>query len=149
MDESELKVEFAKLLLKEPTDPFVVALKLFPENVNRALKVAVEWPGDSEVKAAQEKLLSEVEDEFSLLPTKASFSNLILAKMGEAAPDDFAKLAKVYADVRGFIEKASTNVNTGNTVVNKVMIVKDNGTDDEWSAKLLKQQEKLVSESGG
>jgi hypothetical protein len=34
-----------------------------------------------------------------------------------------------------------------NNIGNKVMIVKDHGTDDDWEAKLLAQQENLVAEA--
>ncbi len=70
MSELALKLQFAKLLLKTPTEPFKAALALFPDNRNRALRVANEWPCDLEVIAAKEDAVEEV-GEMAFLPTKA------------------------------------------------------------------------------
>lgn len=149
MTEEELKAEFAKLLLKTPNDPFKAALLLFPDNTSRALRVANEWPADPEVMAAQAELLEE-DGELAYLPTKADFARKIWDKMDEErlAPEDFAKLGKLYADVRGFIEKPQTNINTNvNNVTNRVMVVRESQSDADWEAKLRKQQEDLTNAS--
>ena len=55
MDERDAKAKFARLLLKEPGDPFAVALRVFPDDTKKALRVANEWPADPEVLDLQEK----------------------------------------------------------------------------------------------
>jgi len=149
MSDEELKAEFARLLLKSPSDPFKAALMLFPDNTNRALRVANDWPADPEVMAAQAALLEE-DGELSFLPTKADFARKIWDKMDEErlAPEDFAKLGKLYADVRGFIEKPQTNINNNvNNVTNRVMVIRESESNDDWEAKLRKQQEDLTNAS--
>ncbi len=148
MTDEQLKAEYAKLLLKI-TDPFKAALQLFPDNTSRALRVANEWPTDPEVVAAQAAFLDE-DGELSFLPTKADLARNIWDRMQNEriCPDDYAKLGKLYADVRGFIEKPQSNVNVNNNVTNnRVMVVRENGTDEDWAAKLRKQQEKLTNAS--
>jgi len=148
MSDEELKAEYARLLLKI-SDPFKAALQLFPDNTSRALRVANEWPTDSEVIAAQAELLEEG-GELSFLPTKADFARHLWDKMQEErlSPEDYAKLGKLYADVRGFIEKPQTTINNNNNVTNnRVMVVRENGSDEDWEAKLRKQQDNLTNAS--
>lgn len=61
-------------------------------------------------------------------------------------PDTYAKLAKVYAEVRGFIEKPQVAVTTNvQTITNKVMVVRESGSDAEWERKLAMQQASLAN----
>lgn len=148
-NESELKEQFAKILLKNPENPFEAALKIFPEDVNTALQIATEWPADPLVINATNDILED-EDELSFLPNKAKLARHIWGKLdGEyICNEDYVKLAKLYAEVLGFIEKPQTNINANiSAVSNRVMIVKESGSNDEWEQKLLQQQQKLQSES--
>jgi hypothetical protein len=149
LTDEEYKVEYARQLLKTPKDPFKAALVLFPNNTNRALRVANEWPQDIVVRNAQNELI-ENEGELAFLPTKGELARSVWDRMQSewVATDDFGKLGKLYADVMGFIEKQNTNVNVGVNVSNRVMIVKDNGNDEQWEAKLQAQQAKLIEEIG-
>jgi hypothetical protein len=147
MDERDAKAKFARLLLKEPSDPFVIALKVFPSDTKKALRVANEWPADPEVLSLQEKA-EEEEGELAFLPTKGQLCRGIWEKMHDkyTDADTYAKLSKVYAEVRGFIEKPQIAVNTNvQNVTNKVMIVRENGSDAEWERKLLEQQARLAN----
>jgi len=149
MSEEELKAEFARLLLRTPEDPFKAALMLFPDNTSRALRVANEWPADPEVIAAQAAIVED-EGEMSFLPTKADLARSIWSRMqgDRICPEDFAKLGKLYAEVRGFIEKPQTNINTNvNNVTNRVMVVRESASDADWETKLRKQQEDLTNAS--
>ena len=148
-EEKQLKAAFARLLLKNPDDPFKAALAVFPDNTSRALRVANEWPGDSEVLNFQAELIEE-DGELSFLPTKADLARNIWDKMqsDRICADDYAKLGKLYADVRGFIEKPQTNINNNvNNVTNRVMVVRESASDADWEAKLRKQQEELTNAS--
>lgn len=147
MDEREAKAKFARLLLKEPGDPFAVALKVFPNDTKHALWVANNWPADPEVTDLQEKA-EEDEGELAFLPTKGQLCRGIWDKMNDkyTDADTYAKLSKVYAEVRGFIEKPQVAVTTNvQNVTNKVMIVRETGSDIEWERKLALQQASLAN----
>ena len=149
-NESEEKAAYAALLLKE-RDPFKAALQLFPDNTNRALWVANHWPNDDEVKAEQTRLSNEEGDSFLL--SKREFLQDIEQRMRGTVypngavipptPEEYAKLAKLYADVRGFIEKPQTNVNV-TTNVNRVVEMPVFANENEWEAEAARQQRELL-----
>uniref|UniRef100_A0AAU7YTF4 Terminase small subunit n=1 Tax=Stenotrophomonas phage vB_SmaS_QH3 TaxID=3229738 RepID=A0AAU7YTF4_9CAUD len=150
-NESEEKAAYAALLLKE-RDPFKAALQLFPDNTNRALWVANHWPNDDEVKAEQTRLSNEEGDSFLL--SKREFLQDIEQRMRGTVypngavipptPEEYAKLAKLYADVRGFIEKPQTNVNVNN-IMQRVVEVPVFQSESEWEAAAAKQQRELLN----
>ncbi len=150
-NESKEKAAYAALLLKE-RDPFKAALQLFPDNTNRALWVANHWPIDAEVKAEQERLMGE-DDGSSFLPSKAELARDIWQRMQGTTlangvtipptPEEYAKLAKLYADVRGFIEKPQTNVNV-TTNVQRVVEVPVFQSESEWENAAARQQRELL-----
>jgi hypothetical protein len=153
-DESQEKVAYAGLLLKE-RDPFKAALSLFPNNTNRALWVANHWPVDPEVKEAQAKLTAEG-GEMGFLPDKAELARDIWERMQgtktadgrtiSPTADEYSKLAKLYADVRGFIEKPQNNQNV-TVVIPKAIEVPTHGTNEEWEQAAAKQQQDLLNVS--
>lgn len=150
-NESEEKAAYAALLLKE-RDPFKAALQLFPDNTNRALWVANHWPNDDEVKAEQTRLSNEEGDSFLL--SKREFLQDIEQRMRGTvypngavippSPEEYAKLAKLYADVRGFIEKPQTNVNV-TTNIQRVVEVPVFQDENAWEAAAAKQQRELLN----
>lgn len=149
--EHEEKAAYAALLLKE-RDPFKAALQLFPDNTNRALWVANHWPNDDEVKAEQTRLSNEEGDSFLL--SKREFLQDIEQRMRGTVypngavipptPEEYAKLAKLYADVRGFIEKPQTNVNV-TTNIQRVVEVPVFQDESSWEAAAAKQQRELLN----
>jgi len=153
-NEDQQKAEYANLLLKE-RDPFKAAILLFPANTNRALWVANHWPHDPVVKEFQKSLLS-ASDELDFLPTKAELARDIWEKMKGVttsegrqiapSPDEYSKLAKLYADVRGFIEKPQNNQNI-TVVIPKAIEVPTHGTNAEWEAAAATQQRELLDVS--
>lgn len=151
MEDKELKEEFVRFLVETPDDPFTAALKVFPDDTSRALRVAHEWPLDKEVRASLRARLADGEEE-DFLPTKAELARKVWAKMNKDGlePDEFAKMARLYGEIRGFIEKPTTNIhnNTQNNLA-PVMVVRDVGSDDEWERKLATQQAKLIEASNG
>lgn len=152
-NEAEEKAAFAAMLLRE-SDPFKVALELYPDNTNRALRVANEWPKDPEVLEIQRKLMGD-SDNLSFLPSKAELARDIWERMkgtpvnGVNIPttaEEYTKLAKLYAEVRGFIEKPQNNQNV-TVVVPKVIEMPTHGTDEDWEAAAAKQQRELLDVS--
>lgn len=154
-NEPEEKAAFAALLLTE-RDPFKAALTLFPSNINRALRVATEWTHDPVVRAEQARI-KESGGAMSLLPDKAALAADIWDKMQgpiqpngtrmPPSPDDYTKLAKLYADVRGFIEKSAPIINNNNVIVPKVIEVHNHGTDEDWEVAAERQQQELLNVS--
>lgn len=153
-EEKELKekAEYAALLLKE-RDPFKAALALFPENTNRALWIANHWPKDDVVKAEQTRINAEI-GEMGFLPGKGDLARDIWQRMQGTTlpngvtvpptPEEYAKLAKLYADVRGFIEKPQTNVSVNNNITQRVVEMPVFASEGEWEAQAAKQQRELL-----
>jgi hypothetical protein len=153
--ESKDKVAFAAALLKYPNEPFRAALEIYPQDGQRglALRVATEWPFDSEVLLAQKTIL-ETKDELDFLPSKADAARAIWALANPSkdggvwiAVEERIKAMKLYCEVRGFIDKSTGPAVVVNNNDNKVMIVKDMGTIDEWETKALLQQKQLQNVS--
>lgn len=147
-DEQDLKERFAEALLRSPTDPFRAALAIFGNDTVSALKASNSWPSDLVVLQRQADLLEEYgPDEY--LPTKAHVARRIY-EVGDAATDPKDRLAafKLYADIRGFMPKAE-NVNNTNITLNqnRVMVVRDFGSDDQWETAAQKHQTKLIEHS--
>lgn len=150
-NENQEKAAYAALLLKE-RDPFKAALQLFPNNTNRALWVANHWPNDHEVKAEQNRLTKEG-GEMSFLPGKAELASDIWQRMQGTTlangvtipptPDEYSKLAKLYADVRGFIEKPQTSVNVVNNIP-RVVEMPVFADESEWETEAARQQRELL-----
>lgn len=145
-DDKEYKGYFAEFLIESPDDPFTAALKVFPQNTQRALRIAQEWPRDPYVLSEVKRLKAEGGD-MDGLPTKADLAREIWnTAKGNVEPDEKVKLLKLYGEVRGFIDKPQANTTVNVEAAPKVMIVKDAGTDADWEARLRRQQRKLKQE---
>ena len=145
ISDSKRKRQFAEFLSKL-SDPYKAAHRIFPENTKLAIQAAREWPTDRTViDFLNEKSLSK--DDVNELPTKADLARCVWDRMNEpmTEDEDFAKLAKLYAEIMGFSVKPqdATQVNVQN--VSNVMVVRENGDFDEWSAGLAQQQDRLIS----
>lgn len=143
------KEQFAELSLREP-DAFKVALVIYPNDTGRALRVANEWPNDPQVKTLRQSFIDAEEDgETAFLPSKADACRMAwnIARDSDKFTEDRLKALKLYAEIRGFIEKPQVSVNNtvNNLVSNKVLIVRDYGTNDDWEKALRSQQKKLVN----
>lgn len=145
MTEAEEKAAFAALLIKNPTDPFKVALELFPDNTNRALRIAHEWPTDPEVKAAIGALKAEGVSRHSKEEIRDELiTELMNIVRGPSMPDDKVKAAKAIGELFGLIEKPQTNVNVTNNIPRVVEYpVFANG--DEWEQAAAQQQRELLN----
>lgn len=143
MNEEKYKRQFAALLVKLE-DPFKAAFKIFPNDTKAAIKAANEWPKDRIV--IDQQIESDVKIGDETLPTKSDLKLQLWERMKNATDDDYTKMAKVYAEVCGFIEKQGTQVNVQN-VTNKVMQVSVFESDKDWELKTAAQQERLLSES--
>lgn len=145
-NEDELKKDFAAALLRWPDDPVRAAKTVVGEDVQRAVKMSIQWIRDPLVVAHKKALLEEHGAEAFTI-TKAELINKLSEIADEArdSKDKVAALAKI-AEIRGFIEKPGTKVEINNAP-QRVMIVRDTGDDAAWEAKLAEQQRKLTDDA--
>lgn len=140
-----LKDAFANALLRT-ADPWKAACIVFGNDTARALECSQSWPSDLYVLSRQAELLDTMgEDAF--LPTKAMTLRRIW-ETAESSTDRKDKIAafKLYAEVRGYIEKPGDKININNHITsNRVMIVKDHGSNEDWENTAANQQMKLVA----
>ena len=145
--EQDRKARFAEALLRNPNNAYAAACSVFGMDTATALRVSSEWPYDLFVLQRQAELLEQFgPDEY--LPTKAVVARRIY-ETGETATDVKDKLAafKLYAELRGFVPKgdgANVNLTVNN---NRVMVLRDFGSDDDWETAAAKQQTKLIEHS--
>lgn len=128
-------------------DPFKAALAVVGANAGRALQISNEWVKDVTVLGYKAELIDE-HGERSFLPTKEAFAMRVLDVAETArATEDKLKALRLFGEVMGYIEKPTTTVNNNVVTANKVMIVREQVSDDAWEAKLAKQQRELVHAS--
>lgn len=146
--ELERKKRFAIELLKDPNDPFKAALRVFGQDTGMALRASSTWPTDVDVIKFTEEAVGELGD-LHFLPSKADLAReaWTLATSANVPVDDRLKAMRLYGDVRGFIEKQGTIINNNVLTNNKVMLVKDHGSTDNWEERLIEQQAKLIDDA--
>ena len=143
----ENKLLFAEAFLRHPDNAFTAAKSVFPRNMAYALYASQHWLHDEDVISQQKELL-KTNGEATYLPSKSEVAREIHTLAGNAQePDIKLKALQLYCNVRGYIEKPGTTINN-NSVCNKIMVVKDHGTDDDWENKLQDQQQLLIESSG-
>lgn len=149
-EEQQLKLRFAAALFKYPETiegRFAAALTITADN-GKALLIANRWFNDPVVVEEQKRLIKSADEgDLNFIGTKADFAREVLECARNAWDGDTKhKFYKLYAESRGFIVKEGTNVNV-NVQNNKVMIVRDMGSDDDWERKAREQQRKLIDVS--
>jgi len=144
MSELEQKQKLAEMMLFE-ADPFKAAMAVFNQDVSKALTATQIWLKDPEFLKIQQETKREKGKEY--LPTKHDLARDVWEKMQAkwVEPDDYAKLAKLYAEINGFIEKGPTVAINTNLTTNKVMIVKQFQSADAWEEKAVIQQQALTN----
>lgn len=148
-DEAQLTARFAAALLRHPETPdgrFAAALSV-TSDTGKALLMAHKLWDSPQVIEAQRQIKAAAEDDLDFIGTKADFAREVLECARKSWDGDVQhKMYKLYAEVRGFISKADTNVNV-QVNNNKVMIVKDLGSNDDWERRAAEQQRKLIDVS--
>lgn len=144
----ELKERFAAELLKTPENAFGAACRIFGMDTQTALRVSVEWVLDIVVLRKQAALLEEYGEEY-YLPSQVELARKVwgLAIDDKADRKDKREAYKLYAEIRGWLKTGGGGVTVNNNVLNanRVMMLKDFGTDDNWEETAKKSQMKLVS----
>lgn len=144
----ERKKKFAELLLKEG-NPFQAALAVFPpEQLGDALQIAEQWAEDVEVKRYCEQIVKQVGDK-AVLPAKETIVREVLALGRITDAEMRARLAayRLIAEVCGYIEKPSPQVNVNQNNMYRVMQMPNHGTDEEWERKAVEQQQRLLEDA--
>lgn len=144
--EPRYKEQYAAFLLRG-FSPFIAGMQLFPNDPGMADTVSRQWPEDPYVVACMTRA-REDEAKKNALPTKHAQIKRIEEKLsGPIRFEDYLKAERLIAEMSGHIEKAappSITVNANQQVVERVMVVKDHGTDEQWEEKARAQQAKLI-----
>jgi len=146
MDTEEHKERFATVWATMPDDAFKAALTVYGD-AGQALAAVRRLESDPEVIAMRDAKRDEAKEELA-----ASVYDLALETAAQdlrALPTGHPEKTKIIAAILGHAAKVpQVNINNTTNVDNrKVMVVNDHGSDDDWSAKLLAQQAKLVQDA--
>lgn len=147
-EEIDRKKKFAVEYLKDPSDAFKAAISVFGDDTGAALQASYRWPTDPLVKAFMDQAVNELGD-MHFLPTKAEIARVAhsLAVDQRIPVEDRLKAIRLYADIRGFIDKQGATINNNILTTNKVMLVKDHGDDERWEQQLAAQQARLIDDA--
>lgn len=120
-DDENLKKQFGVEWAK-CGKPFEAACKVFLTDTSAALWIASNWLTDPHVIAAKDVYLKAVDDEMALLD-KDSFAAMLMKTALETNLEgtrylieakERVNILKLYAEVRGFLNKNETNINNFN-----------------------------------
>jgi hypothetical protein len=143
---AKLKTEFAVAILRFPEQAFKAGQEVFGADTGRALYVASNWIKDPFVESEKIRLVKE-KGARSFLPTKEDYARTVweLANGDRTPIEDKRHLLALYGDIMGYktqAEKAGINVNV---TQNKVMVIRDHGTDADWERQAAAQQHRLTN----
>lgn len=145
---SELQKQYAELLLREP-EPFKAAYLLYPNptDATKAVSIVSErWHLMPEVLEYQTKLLNTEDGLRRYLPSKLEFARSLFGYANECSNHEYRiKYLELVAKVMSFVDKPLPSAVTIND--NRVLVVKDHGTDDQWEKKTIEHQAKLVTDA--
>ncbi len=113
---------------------------VFPDAPGKALGAGICWMNDPIVLSVQ-NMFPPRDADILLTREQLCARILSLADSNILASDSIAAY-KLYADLAGYLAKDAAITN--NVILNKVMMYKDNGNNDDWEAKLMQQQNKLI-----
>lgn len=150
LEDQQLKRAYARKLLVI-SDPFKAAIAVVPDNTPNhtaiVLRIHNAWAADEEIRTLQRDIQDE-EGEEAFLPSKAELARAVYDMATAERPtaaEDRLKAFRLYAEIRGFIEKPGVNINnTHNTQVNNVMAYKDHGDMAAWEAAAAANQARVV-----
>lgn len=143
--EPQFKETFATFL-NSGFSPFPAALRIWPKDPGLAAQVAATWVNDPYVVAFREKLNEDAETAKKPASKEAQVKR-IEERIGSFPAAEYLKGERLIAEMLGHIEKAappSVTVNANQQVVERVLVYKDHGSNDDWQAKLMLQQSKLI-----
>lgn len=148
IEDIEQKRAFAREWLKQPNNTLGAVIAVIGPSQNgdaaEALRHMYAWMKDPAVLQEKARLI-EHGDELALLPNKAELAREVwlLGLNPDLKGMERVKAFELYANLRGYVEKPGITVN--NTTVNKVMVVKDLGSNADWEARAQEQQRQLTA----
>lgn len=147
MFSDEQKREFALRYLEYRRDASKAASRLFPFDV-AARMAALDLVYDPAVIEETERLL-EAHGYDYFLPSKFEVAaELYDTALKARCTDDKVKALRTYADVMGMIEKPGTVIDARTQIDNRsVLVVRDFGTEADWEAKAIAQQQNLIADA--
>jgi hypothetical protein len=147
----DLKLRFAELKVKFPAakeeELIQETLGGDPrENVGRVYQFKQLISNDLETQEMILSLRATGSVSKEKAPDEEAFAQEVLA-FTRTTHDPKDKLTgfKLYAELKGYLKKESTNVNVGVSITNKVMKVTAASSDEEWERRLEAQQAKLIN----
>lgn len=139
--ESE-KQKFVELWL-ELDDPFKAGCQVWPDDIQKACFAGSQFPKQAEYLQLKHEL-ENGDYLLSKLPTKAKLLEDIYLRMQRCRfPEDYEKLARLYAQVSGFIEKPTEKKKAPTVQASNVMKVRDFGENQSWEDYAAVQQRNL------
>jgi len=147
MTELDCKKQFAALLLSDMANPFKAALAVFENDSANACKYALLWKDDPEVLAEIE-LLKATKSISDIVANKIEVAKCTwaLANNDWTPPKSRVDALRLLAEMAGYMPDKTINKNvTADVKVNKVMLVKDHGENEDWEEKIRAQQKGLIN----
>lgn len=131
----------------EPNRDFNIALELIgdPGVANAAVEM---WNADPVCVQERTRLLEE-HGERAELPTKETVLKEVLglARAKQFTLNERLNAYKLYSEMSGYTGRNSAAAPSVSVFANKVMYVRDQGSDDSWEQRAAAQQAKLVQEA--
>lgn len=146
MDDTKSKAAYAAFLLKE-RDPFKAACLLCPDDTGKALWYATNWAHDPEVQAELDALRGDTRN-LGAIANKFDLARFYwdMAQDEKIEPKDRLLAAEKFGAVAGIYDpKANNNTTVNVDAAPRVMVIKDHGTDEQWSKAVESQQRALVN----
>jgi hypothetical protein len=139
-NEIDQKKAFAKALIEHPDEHLKAGFLAFKNNAQLAMKASIQWVSDEIVCTEMKRLMGLTEPE-SNLPTKEEHCEKLYKIFDSDLPlKDRLVASDQIMKIQGFV-----NPDKGNTTVNnKILIMSNSGTDEDWEKKIAKQQQDLV-----
>lgn len=138
---------FAEQYLSNPQEVYQAGVAAWPDNPREGLTIAQEWVNDPEVL----KICSELQGNgvAANVPTKEAIVKELLdlgrSSIGEELSDRL-KAYELAVKMLGYIAPPQTNVQSNTLVThNRVMVVREFPSDDEWERQAKAQQQRLIS----
>ena len=138
--------QYALELAKDPAEPYDAARALWPHDTGNAVYVWQNWPNLPEIQAYI-RAVHKVVGVAGQLPTEDEYA-LNLWKLAKDAPDEDTRLKylRLFAEATGQLKRPGGDGGGITVNQNRVMVVNNMGTDQQWSDAAEGQQAHLQQE---
>jgi hypothetical protein len=135
---------FAEQYMATPQEIYKAGTAAWPDKPSEGLRVALEWVNDPEViKYCNELRTAGISP--NVPPKEQVVKELLdIGRDVRAEAADRIKAFELASKIMGYIVPAQTNIKHTTVTDNRVMVVRDHGSPDEWEAKAQLQQKRLI-----